>query len=108
MKLSTENTGAIRALLDLAPKTARRLADGSDEEVSLDAIGCVRPGEKKPVDGQAVDGRSSIDEPLTGECHLSLSSAARRSMRAAMLTVSPIAVYSSRGSSPNGRATMSP
>jgi len=70
-----ERTGsAIRALLDLAPKTARRiLEDGSDEEVSLDAIAAgnrlrVRPGEKIPVDGTVIDGRSSIDESMvTGE-----------------------------------------
>lgn len=66
--------GAIRALLDLAPKTARRLkADGSDEEVQLDAIKVgdrlrVRPGEKVPVDGIVVEGRSAVDESMvTGE-----------------------------------------
>ena len=66
--------GAIRALLDLAPKTARRLRpDGSDEEVPLDGIQVgdrlrVRPGEKVPVDGSVVEGRSSVDESLvTGE-----------------------------------------
>jgi Cu+-exporting ATPase len=67
-------SGAIRALLDLAPKTARRLKpDGSDEEVALEAIAVgdrlrVRPGEKVPVDGALIEGRSSIDESLvTGE-----------------------------------------
>ena len=67
-------SGAIRALLDLAPKTARRVRDdGSDEEVSLDAVAVgdrlrVRPGEKVPVDGEVVEGRSSIDESMvTGE-----------------------------------------
>jgi len=65
--------GAIRALLDLAPKTARRIRDGDDEEVSLDQIMVgdrlrVRPGEKIPVDGVVADGRSSIDESMvTGE-----------------------------------------
>ncbi len=66
--------GALRALLDLAPKTARRIRpDGEDEEVQLDAIGVgdrlrVRPGEKVPVDGAVVEGRGSVDESLvTGE-----------------------------------------
>src|SRR5271167_777981 len=66
--------GAIRALLNLAPKTARRIrADGSDEDVDLDRVSVgdrlrVRPGEKIPVDGQIVEGRSAIDESLlTGE-----------------------------------------
>ncbi len=70
-----EKTGsAIRALLDLAPKTALRLnEDGSEEEVELDALRAgdhlrVRPGEKVPVDGVVVSGRSSIDESMiTGE-----------------------------------------
>ena len=67
-------SGAIRALLDLAPKTARRVKDdGSDEEVSLDAINVgdrlrVRPGDKVPVDGVVLEGRSSLDESMvTGE-----------------------------------------
>jgi heavy metal translocating P-type ATPase len=65
--------GAIRALLDLAPKTARRLTGDAEEEVTLDQIAVgdrlrVRPGEKIPVDGAVVDGRSSIDESMvTGE-----------------------------------------
>ncbi|GJD55105.1 heavy metal translocating P-type ATPase [Methylobacterium dankookense] len=66
--------GAIRALLDLTPKTARRIRpDGSEEETSLDAIAAgdrlrVRPGEKVPVDGFVAEGRSSVDESLvTGE-----------------------------------------
>jgi Cu+-exporting ATPase len=66
--------GAIRALLNLAPKTARRVrADGSDEDVGLDRVSVgdrlrVRPGEKIPVDGEIVEGHSSIDESLlTGE-----------------------------------------
>ena len=66
--------GAIRALLDLAPKTARRIrADGADEEVALDAINLgdrlrVRPGEKVPVDGALLEGRGAVDESmLTGE-----------------------------------------
>ena len=67
-------SGAIRALLDLAPKTARRVKDdGSDEDVSLDAVHPgdrlrVRPGEKVPVDGILLEGRSSLDESMiTGE-----------------------------------------
>jgi Cu+-exporting ATPase len=67
-------SGAIKALLNLAPKTARRVReDGTDEEVTLDLIHVgdrlrVRPGEKIPVDGQLVEGRVSIDESLvTGE-----------------------------------------
>ena len=66
--------GAIRALLDLAPKTARRIqADGTEEDVSLEDILAgdrlrVRPGEKIPADGVVIDGRSSIDESMvTGE-----------------------------------------
>jgi len=66
--------GAIRALLDLAPKTARRARDdGSDEEVPLEAVEVgdrlrVRPGDKVPLDGEVLDGRSSVDESmLTGE-----------------------------------------
>lgn len=65
---------AIRALMDLAPKTARRLrSDGSEEEVGLADVAAgdrlrVRPGEAIPVDGVVVEGRSSVDESmLTGE-----------------------------------------
>ena len=66
--------GAIRALLDLAPTTAHRLnSDGSEEDVALDAVVVgdrlrVRPGEKLPVDGRVVEGRSAVDESMmTGE-----------------------------------------
>jgi len=66
--------GAIRALLDLAPKTARRVgANGVDDEVPLDTVAVgdhlrVRPGEKVPVDGKVIEGRSSVDESMvTGE-----------------------------------------
>jgi Cu+-exporting ATPase len=66
--------GAIRALLDLAPKTAHRLkADGSDEEISLSLVVAgdalrVRPGEAVPVDGTVTEGHSTIDESMvTGE-----------------------------------------
>ena len=64
---------AIRALLGLAPKTARRVREGGEEEVPLDAVQVgdtlrVRPGEKTPVDGVVIDGRSALDESLiTGE-----------------------------------------
>ena len=65
---------AIRALMDLAPKTARRIRDdGSEEEVSLGEVAAgdrlrVRPGDAIPVDGVVVEGRSSVDESmLTGE-----------------------------------------
>lgn len=67
-------SGAIRALLDLSPKLARRVRpDGTDEEVTLDAVLVgdtlrVRPGEKVPVDGVVLDGRGTVDESMvTGE-----------------------------------------
>jgi P-type Cu+ transporter len=67
-------SGAIRALLDLAPKTGRRIkADGSEEEVQLDTVQVgdrlrVRPGEKIPVDSIVLEGRSAVDESMvTGE-----------------------------------------
>ncbi len=70
-----EGTGkAIRALLGLAAKTARVIReDGSEEEVQLEEIQVgdrlrVRPGEKVPVDGKVIEGRSSVDESMiTGE-----------------------------------------
>ncbi len=74
LRAREQTGGAIRALLDLAPKTARRvLADGTDEDVGLDAVAVgdrlrVRPGEKVPVDGVLLEGRSSVDESMiTGE-----------------------------------------
>lgn len=74
LRAREQTSGAIKALLGLAPKTARRLLpDGSDEEVSLELIAVgdrlrVRPGEKVPVDGSVEDGRSSLDESMvTGE-----------------------------------------
>ena len=67
-------SGAIKALLELAPKIARRVGDdGADHEVAIDSLAVgdklrVRPGEKVPVDGVILDGRSSLDESLvTGE-----------------------------------------
>ena len=74
LRARERTSGALRSLLDLAPKMARRLKeDGSDEEVSLDLVQKgdrlrVRPGEKVPVDGEVLDGHSSIDESMvTGE-----------------------------------------
>jgi Cu+-exporting ATPase len=74
LRARSQTGSAIRALLGLAPRTARRLrGDGSDEEVSLDAIAVgdllqVRPGEKIPVDGVVVRGQSAVDESMvTGE-----------------------------------------
>ncbi len=74
LRAREQTSGAIKALLDLAPKTARRVrADGSDEEVPLDKVDVgdrlrVRPGEKVPVDGVLLEGRSSLDESMvTGE-----------------------------------------
>jgi len=68
------STGAaIRSLLGLAPKTARRLLGGQEEDIPLDQVQVgdrlrVRPGEKIPVDGVVVDGRSFVDEAMvTGE-----------------------------------------
>jgi Cu+-exporting ATPase len=65
---------AIRALLNLAPRTARRIRDdGSEEDVALEAVQVgdrlrVRPGEKIPVDGAVLDGTSTVDESMvTGE-----------------------------------------
>ncbi len=67
-------SGAIKALLQLAPKTARRIdAGGADHEVTIDSLEVgdtlrVRPGEKVPVDGVVLEGRSFVDESLvTGE-----------------------------------------
>jgi P-type Cu+ transporter len=74
LRARESTSGAIRALLDLAPKTARRIEkDGEEREVALDEIGIgdqlrVRPGEKVPVDAKVVEGRSAVDESMvTGE-----------------------------------------
>jgi P-type Cu+ transporter len=74
LRAREQTSGAIRALLDLAPKTARRVAtDGSEAEVPLDSVVAgdklrVRPGDKVPVDGELIEGRSSLDESMvTGE-----------------------------------------
>jgi P-type Cu+ transporter len=74
LRAREQTSGAIRALLDLSPKMARRiLPDGTDEDVSLDAVTAgdrlrVRPGERVPVDGEILEGRSALDESMvTGE-----------------------------------------
>jgi Cu+-exporting ATPase len=74
LRAREQTGGAIRALLDLAPKMARRVADdGSEKDVSLEDVSVgdrlrVRPGEKVPVDGKLLEGRSSVDESMiTGE-----------------------------------------
>ena len=74
LRAREKTSGAIRALLNLAPKTARLIeANGSEREVPLEAVVIgnrlrVRPGEKIPVDGKVVEGRSAVDESMvTGE-----------------------------------------
>ncbi|CCH74816.1 putative cation-transporting P-type ATPase [Nostocoides australiense Ben110] len=74
LRAREQTSGAIKALLDLSPKTARRITDsGDDEEIPLDAVQRgdrlrVRPGEAVPVDGTVEEGRSAVDESLvTGE-----------------------------------------
>ena len=70
LRARSQTSGAIRALLELAPPTALRItSDGSEEEVSLDDLAPgdrlrVKPGEKVPVDGSVVDGHSSVDESM--------------------------------------------
>lgn len=74
LKARSQTGAAIKALLGLAPKTARRIkSDGSEEEIEIDLISVgdslrVRPGEKIPVDGIVLSGNSSVDESMvTGE-----------------------------------------
>jgi Cu+-exporting ATPase len=74
LRAREQTGGAIRALLQLAPATARRItADGNDEEMALDQVKegdllRVRPGDKVPVDGVLTEGRSAVDESMiTGE-----------------------------------------
>ncbi len=74
LKAREQTSGALKALLNLAPKRARRVAaDGNDEDVALEHVLKgdrlrVRPGESVPVDGEILEGRSSIDESMvTGE-----------------------------------------
>ena len=74
LRAREQTGGAIRALLKLAPKTARRLkADGQDEEVALELVQVgdrlrVRPGDGVPVDGEVLEGKGAVDESMvTGE-----------------------------------------
>ncbi|MFZ1970430.1 MAG: heavy metal translocating P-type ATPase [Bradyrhizobium sp.] len=73
LRARERTSGAIRALLGLAPKTARRIAGHGDEDVAIDAVAVgdrlrVRPGEKIPVDGSVIEGHSFVDESMvTGE-----------------------------------------
>jgi Cu+-exporting ATPase len=74
LRARAATSGAIRALLNLAPKSAHRVKhDGNDEEIPLDAVAVgdrlrVRPGDKVPVDGIVLEGRSALDESMvTGE-----------------------------------------
>jgi len=73
LRARERTSGAIRALLGLAPKTARRITDHRDEDVAIDTIAVgdrlrVRPGEKIPVDGLVTEGHSFVDESMvTGE-----------------------------------------
>ncbi|MAA64062.1 MAG: haloacid dehalogenase [Alteromonadaceae bacterium] len=74
LRAREKTSGAIKALLDLAPATGRRIDDsGEEEEVSLDQVEVgnrlrVRPGDKIPLDGEVLEGRSNIDESMvTGE-----------------------------------------
>ena len=74
LRARSQTSGAIRALLELAPPTAHRINDdGAEEELSIDHLRegdrlRVRPGEKVPVDGEIIEGKSSVDESMvTGE-----------------------------------------
>jgi Cu+-exporting ATPase len=74
LRAREQTSGAIRALLNLAPKTAHRITDDArDEEVPLDQVRLgdrlrIRPGDSVPVDGEVLDGKSAIDESMiTGE-----------------------------------------
>jgi Cu+-exporting ATPase len=70
LRARSQTSGAIKKLLGLAPKTARRVGpDGKEEDIPLDRVRPgdllrVRPGEKVPVDGTVTDGRSSVDESM--------------------------------------------
>ncbi len=74
LRARAQTGGAIRALLNLAPKTARRIRDGfPDEDIALELVQAgdklrIRPGDSIPVDGEVLEGRSAVDESMvTGE-----------------------------------------
>ena len=73
LRAREQTSGAIRALLDLAPKTAISVTEHGDEVVTLETIAVgdqlrVRPGDKVPVDGELIEGHSTLDESMvTGE-----------------------------------------
>ena len=74
LRAREQTGGAIRALLNLAPKTARRVRDGGeDEDIALDLVQVgdrlrVRPGDGVPVDGEVLEGQSAVDESMvTGD-----------------------------------------
>jgi Cu+-exporting ATPase len=73
LRARSKTGAAIKALLGLAPKTARRVQDGAEQDVPLELVKAgdllrVRPGEKVPVDGIVTEGTSSVDESMiTGE-----------------------------------------
>src|SRR5690606_22049046 len=68
LRARSKTSAAIKALLGLAPKTARRVRDdGGEEDIPLEHVHVgdrlrIRPGEKVPVDGEVIEGRSSVDE----------------------------------------------
>jgi Cu+-exporting ATPase len=69
LRARSQTSGALRALLALAPKTARRVTSGGDEDVGVDALRVgdevrVRPGERVPIDGKVIGGTSSCDESM--------------------------------------------
>jgi len=73
LRARSQTSSAIKSLLKLAPRTAHRVSDGQEADVGIDEVQVgdrlrVRPGEKIPVDGRVVEGRSHVDESmLTGE-----------------------------------------
>src|SRR4029077_19702766 len=73
LRARAQTSGAIRALIGLAPKIARRVHDGAEPDIALDEVVAgdilrVRPGEKVPDDGTVTEGRSALDESMvTGE-----------------------------------------